>query len=211
MPEIMWGISRKWMLHAAANFSNESDKFKLNGGQAYLKYRFFSMDDVHDHLRMAAYAKFAFNNLPVFEQAISLGRLNSGYEGGVVATKLIDRVALSSSIGLVKAADNGNYKFNTDARAKNALNYTFSMGKLMLPKAYINYNQTNVNLMLEALGQTNFLSGKSYLDVAPSIQFILKSRMRVDLGYRFAVVNDLDRASKSSALIQLEYNFFNVY
>ena len=81
----------------------------------------------------------------------------------------------------------------------------------MLPKEYTNYDQTNLNLMCELLGQTNLGSNKTYLDLAPSVQLIFKSRMRLDLGYRFPLVNDLMRTADRGVVIKFEYNFFNAF
>ena len=81
----------------------------------------------------------------------------------------------------------------------------------MLPKEYTSYDQLNMNLMLEMLGQTNIASGETFLDLAPSVQFIIKSRIRIDLGYRFALVKELQRTSNDGALIRFEYNLFNAF
>jgi len=80
-----------------------------------------------------------------------------------------------------------------------------------LPKTYVHYKQTNVNLMGELLGQTNFKSGKTFVDVAPVVQFIFLSKMRLDLSYRFALQNALQRSASNGALVRLEYNFFNAF
>jgi hypothetical protein len=45
-----------------------------------------------------------------------------------------------------------------------------------------NYKQTNINLMVEFVGQT--INENVYLDVVPAIQFIINSQARVDLAYR---------------------------
>jgi hypothetical protein len=208
-PEIMFGVSKHIMLHATGYFSNADKSFAANGAGVYLKYRFFSEDNVHDHFRMAAFAKAAFNNSIIKDEAITLGRDNSGYEAGVVATKLMKKVALSATTSFVHATDNGNQKIND--KYSNALNYTFSAGKLMLPKRYTSYKQVNMNLMLEFLGQTNWQDGCSYIDAAPAVQFIFNSRMRLDLGYRFAVIKSLQRNTTQSGLLRFEYNFYNVF
>ena len=65
--------------------------------------------------------------------------------------------------------------------------------------------------MVELLGQMNLHSNKSYLDLAPSVQFIFLSKMRLDIGYRFAMVKDLLRTAENGFLVRFEYNFFNVY
>ncbi len=212
-PEIMWGASKKIMIHVEGFFSNKDKTFKAEGASLYGKYRFYSQDDVHSHFRMAAYGKVAFNNGLIHHLAIDLNGYNSGYEGGVIATKLINKLALSASGSFVHAWDNGaDHKFfPIYDHYRNAIEYTLSAGRLMLPVVYENYNQTNMNLMFEMLGQWNTGSGESYLDMAPSIQFIFLSRMRLDLGYRFPVVKDMYRMMDNSFLLRLEYNFFNVY
>ena len=211
-PEVMLGISKSFMLKASANFSNMDADMKLNGGNIYAKYRFFSSDDVHSHFRMAAFMRGGISKLPVHQPAIDVMMMNSAVETGLVATQLIKRTAISGSVAHVYAADNANgNKFLYGNNNRHAISYTLSAGRLMLPKEYTSYDQTNVNLMLEMLGQTNLGSGKTFVDLAPSVQFIIKSRMRVDLGYRFAVANSLHRSSENAALLRLEYNIFNAF
>ena len=144
--------------------------------------------------------------------AINLNGDNSGYEAGLITTKLVNKIAISAGTSFLYATDNtGGNKFMYADKYRNALAYSLSFGKLMLPKEYTSYKQTNMNLMLELLGQTNFGNGKTYLDLAPTIQFIILSKMRVDAGYRFAMVKDLERNATSVFLLRLEYNIFNAY
>ena len=159
---------------------------------------------------MAAYGRISYNNSPVRQPAINFYGYNSGYETGVIATQLINKVALSATSSYLHAFDNGKEKF-LPGQNRNAINYSLSIGKLMLPKEYTSYRQTNVNLMLEFLGQTNLASGASYLDMAPAIQFIFDSRARVDVSYLYTLVNKLQRTATSGIFVRLEYNFFNVY
>ena len=58
----------------------------------------------------------------------------------------------------------------------------------MYPKKYTSFKQTNINTMLELIGQTITENGKSYLDVVPSIQFIINSQARIDLGLQKRIV-----------------------
>ena len=64
--------------------------------------------------------------------------------------------------------------------------------------------------MLEILGQTNLSSGISNLDIAPVIQFVIKSKMRVDVGYRIPLSNQLYRKYPEGGMVRFEYNLFNV-
>ena len=211
-PEIMFGASKKLMLHTGAFFTDQINKFKFNGGEFYSKYRFYSRDEIHNHFRMATFARIAFRNTFISQPAIDLNNHNSGYELGIVATKLKNKIALSSTVSLLHAMDNGaNYKFPFSKKDRTAISYNLSIGKLLLPKEYINYNQTNVNGMLEFLCQTNLNSGKTFVDAAPVLQFIILSKMRFDLGYRFPLSNDLMRTASKGFLLRFEYNIFNAF
>jgi len=209
-PEIMLGVSKKIMVHATGYFDNMDAGFKASGGALYIKYRFYSEDEVHSHFRLAAFGRAAFNNNSINEYAVALGRRNSGYETGIVGTKLINKTAISASASFLHALDNGGNKYQWNDGQRNAVNYTISAGRLVLPKEYTSYRQVNMNLMLELLGQTNLYKGDSYIDAAPSVQFIFNSRTRVDAGYRFALLDNLLRHEQNSVLLRLEYNFYNV-
>lgn len=211
LPEVMWGASKRVMIHAEAFLSNRGSRFVAEGGQVYFKYRFYSVDEVHSHFRMAFYGRYSFNNSDVHQRAIDLNGHNSGYESGLVVTKLKNKVAVSASISYLHATDNGKEKFIYGIKDRNAVGYTLSIGKLMLPKEYTSYKQTNVNLMFELLGQVNMNTRYSFLDIAPSVQFIFFSRMRLDAAYRIPLVKDLDRTAPVGFLLRIEYNIFNAY
>ncbi len=211
MPEIMWGVSRNLMIHGVSFISNRNNSLITEGGGIYFKYRFYSVDEVHSHFRVAAFGRYSYNNSDVHQTAIDLNGHNAGYEGGLVATQLINKVAISGSASVLHATDNDKEKFIYGDENRNGMNYTLSVGKLMLPKVYTSYKQTNLNLMFEMLGQTNFNQGNSYLDMAPSMQFIVNSKMRFDIGYRYPLIKQLTRTSPQGLLLRFEYNFFNVY
>lgn len=191
VPELMWGVSRNLMIHVEGFLSKRDKNFVAEGGGVYAKYRVYSTDGIQNHFRLAVYGRYSFNNSNIHQNAIDLYGHNTGYEAGIIGTKLIKKVAFSASASFLHAQDNGSQKFHYGDKSRNAVNYTLSVGKLMLPKTYSSYNQTNLNLMLEFLGQTNVGSGYSYFDMAPSVQLIFLSRMRFDAGYRFALYNEL--------------------
>jgi len=212
IPEIMFGLTKKIMIHGDVFFSNRGKNFKGEGGSVYGKYRFFSNDDVQKHFRIAAFARVSINNSIIDQQELNLYGFNSGYEAGIVATQLLHKIALSSSISFVKATNNSNSnKFIYGEQNSKAINYTLSFGKLMLPKEYKNYKQANLNLMLEFLNQYNLGSGKYYIDIAPAAQVIINSVARVDVGYRHQLTGSLIRTSPNGLFVRLEYNFFNVW
>ena len=64
-----------------------------------------------------------------------------------------------------------------------AVNYTLSAGYLVLPVRYTNFNQTNLNVYAELLGQA--VGMKKYnIDLAPAVQLIFNSNSKLNLGYR---------------------------
>lgn len=212
IPEIMIGVSKKLTIHGNVFFSNRNKTFSGEGGSLYAKYRFLSNDAVQRHFRMAAFGRISRNKSDIHQEEININGHNSGFEAGVVATQLLRKVALSSSVSFGKASDNGNnYKFPYDSKNSRAINYTFSIGKLMLPKEYTDYKQTNINLMLELLSQVNAGSGRYYMDIAPSVQMILNSQSRVDAGYRKELSSTLLRTAPNGLFIRLEHNLFNVF
>lgn len=211
MPEIMWGATQKWMFHLQSFHSNRTTGgLKTEGGSVYAKYRFFSNDDIHKHFRMAAYGRYSINNADIHQEEIETMGHNTGYEFGFVATKLVNKVAVSSSLSFEKALNNlADNKFPTTL-SNNATNYTLSIGKLMYPKKYTSLKQTNINLMCEFLGQTLNQNGKSYLDVVPSLQFIILSQARIDLAYRKQLYSTMSRTAANGFMVKFEYSFFNV-
>lgn len=210
-PEIMIGASKKLMLHAEAFFGNAMDKFDFDGAAVYGKYRFYSNDELHKHFRMAVYGRLAFSNNMIMQPAIDLTGKNSGEELGIVATKLLNRFAVSAGTSVLHANDIPDlYKIYL-GWGSNAVNYNLSFGKLFLPKEYRDFKQVNLNGMLEFVGQVNTMNGKGYLDLAPSLQVIFLSRLRLDAGYRFPLLHGLYRMQDKGFLLRLEYNLFNAY
>ncbi len=211
MPEIMWGISAKWMVHLQSfHSSRTTGGLKTEGGSIYAKYRFYSSDEMHKHFRMALYGRYSKNRADIHQDEIETMGHNTGYEGGIVATKLVNKVAVSSSLSFEKALNNmPDYKFPT-TQSNNATNYTLSIGKLMYPKKYTSLNQTNINLMCEFLGQRLNANGKSNLDIVPSLQFIIRSQARIDLAYRKQLYSTMTRTAPNGFMVKFEYTFFNV-
>jgi len=210
IPEIMAGVSKTFMVSAGVFFSNRSGAYRYEGGSVYAKYRFLSNDVVQKHFRMASFARISYNNSDVHQEEINMYGHNTGVEFGTVATQLLRKVALSSSVSVLKASDNGNNnKFVYGLDNAKAINFTFSIGKLMLPKEYSGYRQTNLNLMVEFLSQVNIGSGRYYMDIAPSVQMIFNSQARLDVGYRKQLSSTLIRTAPNGFFVRLEYNFFN--
>lgn len=208
-PELTWGMNKNLMFRVAGFFDNAAESLDATGAGFYTKYRFYSIDDMQSHFRMAAFGRYSWNKSMINHQDIDLDGLNSGYEAGIVATQLIKKLALSSTVSYVKALDNHDFVFPA-GQGSDAVNYTFSAGRLMHPKKYTNFEQTNVNLMLEFAGQANTVSGKSYLDIMPSVQFIINSQARIDVAYKKELYSSMDRFTTDGVFLKLEYTFFNL-
>ncbi|RYE21735.1 MAG: hypothetical protein EOP51_14930 [Sphingobacteriales bacterium] len=212
MPELMWGINKNWMLHTQAFISNrQGGGLDAEGGSLYAKYRFLSNDDLQSHFRMAAFARYSLNKADIHQQEIETMGHNTGYELGLIATQLLHKVAISSSVSYERALDNGSLNPFPVGQSNDAINYTLSAGKLMLPKKYSSFDQTNVNLMVEVLGQHLNGNGLSYLDIAPSVQFIIRSQARIDIAWRQQLYSTMQRTAPNGLLLKLEYNFFNIF
>ena len=210
MPEIMWGANKNLMLHAAAFVSNRNKSLVTEGGSIYAKYRFLSKDDLHKHFRMAAFGRVSLNNSDIHQEEINTMGHNSGYETGIVATQLINKIAISASSSFEKATNNSEtYKFPA-SQSNSATNYTLSFGRLMYPNKYKSYKQTNINLMMEFMGQTLNRNGKSFLDIVPSLQFIINSQARIDVAYVKEIYSNMLRTAPNGLYLKLEYSFFNV-
>ncbi len=236
-PELMIGVSKKLMVHLNGYASNMfQSNLKLEGGSIYAKWRFLSSDEVHSHFRMAAFGKLAAVNNPntlttigkhavpdgnggfiyhdllntTVNNEIDLDGTNSGVTGGVVATKLVNKLAVSSSVSYSYRLNNLHDKREVIVPWR-AINYTVSAGYLLLPKEYTSYKQTNVNLYTELLGTSTWDDKKYFIDIAPAVQFIFNSIARLDIGYRTQLKGTTQRMGNSYFLIKAEYNFLNVF
>ena len=210
MPEVTYGLNKNLMFRATAFVSNRNTSLVTEGGSFFSKYRFFSTDDLNSHFRLATFGRYSFNNSDIHQDQIEIMGHNSGFETGIVATKLIKKVAISSSISFEKAFDNTSKNPFPNTYGDHATNYTLSFGKLMYPKKYTSYKQTNINVMVEFVGQTINENGKSYLDVVPAIQFIINSQARIDLAYKKELVSSMLRTAPNGVYFNLYYTFFNL-
>lgn len=213
LPEITWGINKSIMVRATGFISNRTTSnrdLKTEGGALYAKFRILSVDDLHSHFRMSVFGRYSVNNSDIHQEEIETMGHNSGFEAGIVATKLNKKVAISTNISLEKAINNEPENPFPANQSNMAFNYTLSFGKLMYPKHFSNFKQTNINLMLELEGQTLNENQKSFLDVVPSIQFIVNSQARIDLAYKQELYSSMVRSSPNGFYLNLQYTFFNI-
>ncbi|WP_432671517.1 hypothetical protein [Flavobacterium sp. SM2513] len=210
MPEVSYGLNRNLMFRATAFISNRNSALVTEGGSFYTKYRFYSSDDLNSHFRMAAFGRYSFNNAAIHQEQIEIMGHNTGFETGIVATTLLKKLAISSTVSFEKAFDNTSNNPFPEGLGDNATNYTLSFGKLVYPKKYTSFKQTNINLMLEFVGQTINENGKSYIDAVPVVQFIFNSQGRLDLGYRHQLMSSMTRSAPNGFYFNLYYTFFNI-
>ena len=211
IPEVMIGFNKNLMAHAQGFFSDMDGRYRLEGGSLYAKYRFLSNDNQKSHFRGAAFARLSTSKRPTYTQDINLEGDNSGFQGGVVFTQLLHKLALSGTLSYMQAFKDEEMQQPMMDRPEQLLGYSLSSGYLLLPFVYKNYNQPNFNLYFEVLGKTNPANGRSYVDFAPAVQVVLNSRTRIDAGYRFEVAGNIrNRYTRNMYLVRLELNLFNV-
>src|SRR6185436_5971810 len=98
-PEVMFGLSKKWMVHAGLTFSNMyQNSLYYESARLYAKYRFLSKDDVHKHFRMAAFVMGAYSRNHLQHNELNLMGEHSGVQAGVIATQLWNKLAVSATI-----------------------------------------------------------------------------------------------------------------
>lgn len=207
--EAMAGVSKNLMLHAATSFSDMySSGQRWESARLYAKYRFLSNDEMFSHFRMAVFAEGAATRSKSVYDELSLDGDQSGIQLGVVATQLLHKLALSAT---VSRTDIFRWdKTVPQTRPSAAFNYSLSAGYLVLPKKYTSYNQTNLNLYVEMLGQQTTGISRYFVDLAPAAQLIFNSSIKLNAGYRFQLGSDMNRMSDRSWLVGLEWQFLNV-
>lgn len=208
-PEVYMGISKNFMLKASGTFADmHADDLKFESVSLYGKYRFLSKDEAHRHFRMAAFADASLSRVPFNYEEISLMGDKTGAEAGVVATQLINKLALSGIVSHVQVLDKSRFGSAPLNLPYQAMNYSLSAGYLLFPRKYEHYGQTNFNVYTEVLAQQALDQKNYYIDMAPGLQFIFNSNSKLNLGYRFQLGGDMSRMSRSSVLLSFERTFF---
>ncbi|MBA3828317.1 MAG: hypothetical protein H0X33_05230 [Taibaiella sp.] len=211
IPEVMWGVNKRLMIHMEGFFSNRKGELSAEGIGLYAKYRILSNDRVYYHFRMAVFGRFTTNNADIHQEEIETFGHNTGYQAGLIATQLLHKTALSSTIYYEQALNNqgAGHEF-PNILSNKAINYSLSGGRLLWPKQYTGFKQTNINIMAELLGQHLLDNNKQYLDIGVAVQFIFNSQTRVDIGYKRELYSNMQRTSPNGLLIRVEHLLFNV-
>jgi hypothetical protein len=213
MPQVMFGLSKKLMFHIGATISNmHTNAFRYESFNAYVKYRFFSHDEIHKHFRMAVFAEASNTRAPFHYDEITLMGDKSGLEFGLIATQLWNKLAISGTVAHTQVLDPSRKSsvIYVPARAYQSVSYSLSAGYLLFPKEYKDYKQVNINFYTELLGEQTLDIKKHCLDLAPALQFIFNSNSKLNVGYRFQVSGNMDRMSTNSWQVSFERTFLNV-
>lgn len=210
-PEVQVGLSKNLMITAGTSFSDMffQNSMQFESVRLYAKYRFLSKDNLHKHFRMAAFVMGAWSNNPLVYQELNLEGDNSGIQTGLIATQLVKKFAASAGVSWVRQLEQKNKINFGPAFSNHALQYNLSMGYLLFPRSYNSYNQTNLNLYCEFLGQQNTDIKAGFVDMAPSLQLIFKSSTRLNVGTRFQLTGTAHRMAKESVFISVEHYFLN--
>lgn len=210
IPEVMWGVNKNLMVHVEGFFSNRNRSLVAEGVGLYAKYRFFTKDTLYRHFRMAAFGRVTTNNADIHQEELTTNGHNSGYQLGLIFTQLLHRQAISASVWYEHATDNfGGNEFPT-VQKQDGVNLALSTGRLFYPKRYTGYGNLNINGMVEVLSQKLIGNDKYYVDLAPSVQLIINSQTRVDIGYRFELASNMERTAPNGLMLRLEHVLFNV-
>ena len=213
IPEVMFGLGKKWMVHASVSFSNMYENFYYyESARLYAKYRFLSKDEVHKHFRMAAFAAASYSRNRLQHNELNLMGDHSGVQVGVIATQLWNKLAVSATVSETEVFDEKRWNKELPQQyAFRSINYSLSAGYLVLPVDYKDYQQTNLNIYAELLGGRNldWEYEKYYIDLAPSVQLIFNSTSKLNIGYRFQLKSDIYRNMTKSWMISYEHIFLN--
>jgi hypothetical protein len=159
---------------------------------------------------MAAFGEVAFSKFDRMYDELSLDGDLSGFQGGVIATQLLHKLAVSTTLSYTRSLDRSkNDSYWSFVFPYQSFNYSLSAGYLVLPKDYVDYKQTNVNVYVELLGQKTLDKNRYYLDLAPGIQFVFNSQAKLNLAYRTQMNTNMNRMTKNSGLISFEWLFLN--
>ena len=189
--------------------------YRINGINLYAKYRFLTIDGQNKHLRAAAYAEYAYITSAHDEAEPNLTDDNKGYGGGLIVTWLKNRFAASVTTGVIIPGSYSETQYTPSLSIPSthielfygrAIKCNLSLGYLVSPKEYRDYNQTNWNVYFEFQGktwesakvlqdgvsidiQTPALKSGYYVEVHPCIQKIIDSNLRIDFSVGFPLIN----------------------
>jgi hypothetical protein len=217
--EFMYGFSADLMGHIMVHSSNYYGNYNYNNFGLYAKYRLYTDDGFKSHFRIAGYAEGAFGKQRNTFADIELEGGNSGFGAGLIFTELQNRLAISSTIGIITLVP--VVEASPGILFEKISNYSFSLsaGYLIYPPQYTGYNNLNFNLYCELLGKyiafnkiedsQNTAEHGTVLDLAVGPQFIINSLARLDLSVRTRLISGVDGFPKPSVFFRYEQMFYH--
>ncbi len=227
----MYTLTNDFMLAGTLNFSSRlADKFPsdftvttplFRSATLYGKYRLFTDDAPHKHVRLAAFGEADIAPQPVSHETYMMG-IKNGVTAGLIGTVLINKTAVSGTASWFQPV-----QFAGAGRLPSGIvNYALSVGHLLLPTRYVSYEQINLNFYCEFLGnvfdgmehQITVVDGQEIhgegsrrfhqLYVAPAVQLIVQSRAKIDLALRVPLVDQYHTSRAVAVMVGFEYYFF---
>jgi len=234
---VMYGITSKWTISTTLGISNHhfqkfptdiynyffnhhlniypAPGYHIEGLNFYTKYRFFSLDKHHQHLRLAVFGEGCKSFIAHDDAEPTLMTDNSGVGVGLIATYLYERFAVSLTGGYLKPFK--YYQSNIDITFKsgNSAYMELSTGYRIWPAAYSSYSDFNINFYAEFMFKeygaakveqygvpVDFayysqsypyaylqLKQNAYIDSRFYLQLIENSNSRFDLGFAIPLVS----------------------
>jgi hypothetical protein len=188
---------------------------RFAGFNFYAKYRILSFDGDKSHFRVALFGDFSTVKAAHDEAEPGLMDDDGGWEAGFIATKLVDRFAVSLTAGYIQptfsfSETQSQYIFPpqvTQVWYGKAVEYNLSLGYRLLPAKYSSdYSEPNFNVYVEFLGKTydsatvkingevaniktKLLQAGTYVEMHPGVQYIINSNTRIELSVGYPIIN----------------------
>ena len=234
---VMYGLTSKWTIMTTLAISNHhfpkfptdiinyffnhhlnvypAATYHIEGINFYSKYRFFTYDKHHQHLRFAFIAQACKSFVAHDDAEPTLMTDNSGVGAGIIGTYLFNRFAVSVTGGYIYPFK--YYQSNIDVTFQSGTsNYLeVSTGYRIWPSMYSSYSDVNINFYSEftfkeyggakitqdgkpfdygyyarSYPYTNLqLKGGGYIDGRFFLQLISNSNSRFDIGVAVPLKN----------------------
>lgn len=217
MLESTLGLRKNLTIRPGISFGNMYNvypdlKLRFESVSLYAKLRLLSVDNIHTHFRVAAFAKGVLSKNDLQFEELTADGDQTAFQGGLIITQLLHKLAISGTGSFVEILHGDRWKdFGAPSfYGYQSFNYSLSAGYLLFPRKYTSYDQTNFNLYIEMMGSKGLDRDFAFLDLAPAIQVIVNSNAKFNLGYRFQVAGGAYRMANSSLSISYERSFLNV-
>jgi hypothetical protein len=169
-------VGNRTIYLANANLFGYHYPFLFDGVNFNFKYRLFSRDGFEKHFRIAFVGDYTVASIAHDEAEPDLHGDNAGISGGIIATKLIHRFAVSTEWQYILPFTYKEDSFKPPLTSTpnflqlyygKAIDYSVSFGYRIYPSKYSDFNQVNYNVFIELKG--------AHFDTARVYQFFYQS------------------------------------